>query len=233
MAEVQYVHVPFHIICTFQKGERLLTMTSREQLEAVARVQGSNSFSAALGVSQDAKLHELRKAYRRLALLLHPDKNKAPGAGKVYCFNVLSFNLTTIGEAFKTVTTAYEALTVKDGGEGSLREEVSVNSFKKFFNGQAKAGGAVLEAESDEEVDLPDLMPVNSPVSSASSSKTNSSSIYYGPAPPMASKTVVLEYNELGMPRISYRDISPERQEGRGCLKRGVPTYKPRVVGRL
>ena len=113
-----------------------------------------------------------------------------------------------------------------------MREEVAVNSFKKFFNGQAKAGGAVLEAESDEEVDLPE-MPVNSSVSPASSSKTNSSSIYYGPAPPMASKTVVLEYNELGMPRISYRDISPERQEGRGCLKRGVPTYKPRVVGRL
>ena len=142
--------------------------------------------------------------------------------------------MTSAGEAFKTVTTAYEALTVKNGVEGSLREEMPVSSFKKFFNGQAKAGGDVLEAESDEEeVDLPDLVTVDSPVSSASSSKTNSSSIYYGAAPPMASKAVVLEYNELGMPRISYRDISPERQGGGGCLKRGVPTYKPRVVGRL
>ena len=137
--------------------------------------------------------------------------------------------MTPIGEAFKTVIAAFEALTLKNGGERSLKEEVLVSSFKKFFNGQAKAGGDVLEAESDEEeVDLPDLVTVDSPVSSASSSKTNSSSIYYGAAPPMAS-----EYNEMGMPRISYRDISPERQGVGGCLKRGVPTYKPKVVGRL
>ena len=52
-------------------------------MEAVRRVQGSKSFPDALGVSPDAKPHELRKAYRRLALLLHPDKNKAPGAGRL------------------------------------------------------------------------------------------------------------------------------------------------------
>ena len=141
-------------------------------------------------------------------------------------------NLTIAGEAFKTVTTAFEALTAKDRSEGGLKEEeVTVSSFKKFFNGHAKAGGAVVEAESDEEVDLPEPMPVSSPAAHPPPSKTDNSSIYYGPPPPMASKAVVLEYNELGMPR--FREVSPERLRGGSCLKGGVPTYKPKVVGRV
>ena len=131
------------------------------------------------------------------------------------------------------MTNAFEALTVKDKREGGLKEEVSVSSFKKFFNGHAKSGGAVVEAESDEEVDLPEPMPVSSPAAQPSPPKTDNSSIYYGPPPPMASKAVVLEYNELGMPRFSYREISPEKQRGGSCLKGGVPTFKPKVVGRL
>ena len=64
--------------------EQLVTkeqLVTREQVEEVERVRSSRSFSSALGVDREARPHELRKAYRRLALLLHPDKNKAPGAG--------------------------------------------------------------------------------------------------------------------------------------------------------
>ena len=154
-------------------------------------------------------------------------------------YRLFLFLRTIVGEAFKTVTTAYESLAA--GGEDGLRdkEASTVGSFKKFFNGHhAKAGGDVLEAESDEEVDdLPsEPTPVNSPVSPASFSKTKSSSIYYGPPPPMAAKAVVLDYNELGMPRFSYREMSPVRPKEGGegsCLKGGVPTFKPKVVGRV
>lgn len=45
-----------------------------------------------LSVSKDATDSEIKKSYRKIALQLHPDKNRAPGADEAF---------KAVGELFK------------------------------------------------------------------------------------------------------------------------------------
>lgn len=55
-------------------------------------------YHAVLGVSKDADEKEIKKAYRRLALKYHPDRNKSPRAVK----------------RFREISEAYAVLTGKE-----------------------------------------------------------------------------------------------------------------------
>lgn len=66
-----------------------------EQLEVVRQVKKhSRDYYQILGLEKECTVEDVRKAYRKLSLKVHPDKNKAPGAE----------------DAFKAVSKAFQCL---------------------------------------------------------------------------------------------------------------------------
>ncbi len=59
-----------------------------------------------LGIARNATPEEIKKAYRKLAMEFHPDRNKDPGAE----------------DKFKEISSAYEALTKKENVEEDIFE---------------------------------------------------------------------------------------------------------------
>lgn len=86
-----------------------------EQLKEVKEFikRNKDNYYSVLGVDKSATQDELKKAYKKLALKFHPDKNQAPGAD----------------EAFKTISVAFSVL-----GDGEKRR-----NFDRF--GVASANG--------------------------------------------------------------------------------------------
>ncbi|XP_060941810.1 dnaJ homolog subfamily B member 14 [Limanda limanda] len=71
---------------------------TKDQVEGVTRIKRCKDYYEVLGASKEASEDELKKAYRKLALKYHPDKNHAPGAT----------------EAFKKIGNAYAVLSNPD-----------------------------------------------------------------------------------------------------------------------
>ncbi|KAL4485076.1 hypothetical protein ABPG72_014596 [Tetrahymena utriculariae] len=71
---------------------------SQEQIDEVKKYLKIKDFYELLGVPKDANQEQIKKAYKKLALKFHPDKNKAEGSKEV----------------FKKIAQAYDCLTNPD-----------------------------------------------------------------------------------------------------------------------
>mmetsp|Transcript_14485 Transcript_14485/g.39926 ORF Transcript_14485/g.39926 Transcript_14485/m.39926 type:complete len:456 (-) Transcript_14485:749-2116(-) len=118
-----------------------------------AKDTGRNAHYKVLGVEPTANENELKKAYRKLALKLHPDKNSAPGADEA--FKAVGLAYGTLSDPQKrTIYDRYGDEDPDNRGGGGMRpggmhfrrgghgQDVSPEEiFNMFFGGGMGGGG--------------------------------------------------------------------------------------------
>ncbi|XP_029853785.1 dnaJ homolog subfamily C member 18 isoform X2 [Aquila chrysaetos chrysaetos] len=92
-----------------------------EQLDGVRRIKRCRNYYEILGVERDASEEDLKKAYRKLALKFHPDKNRAPGATEAF---------KAIGNAFAVLSNPEKRLRYDE--LGSDQEHVSTGQARHY-----------------------------------------------------------------------------------------------------
>ncbi|KDN43187.1 DnaJ-domain-containing protein [Tilletiaria anomala UBC 951] len=112
----------FTSVAPEEKKERAYT---KQQLEIVQRIRKSGGdFYQVLGVEKTVDDNGIKKAYRKLALQLHPDKNGAPGAD----------------EAFKLVSKAFTILS--DPDKRGAYDRFGGDPEQRFAASSSNAAGA-------------------------------------------------------------------------------------------
>ncbi|KAJ3555381.1 hypothetical protein NM688_g2608 [Phlebia brevispora] len=141
---------------------------SPEQAATVKRVRSCKvtEYYEILSVKKDCEETEIKKAYRKLALSLHPDKNGAPGADEAFkmvskAFQVLSDpqkraaydqhgsdpeSRFGAGPSFARGTPGFAGNTFAGGFEGEMSPEDLFNMFFGGGMGPAFGGGPVFTA---------------------------------------------------------------------------------------
>lgn len=97
-----------HKAVDHDKPEPEKKLYTEENVELVRNIKRNNDYYTILGLEKNCSVEEIRKAYRKLSLKVHPDKNKAPGSE----------------EAFKKVSKAFTCLS--DGNSRSQYDQVGL-----------------------------------------------------------------------------------------------------------
>ncbi|XP_043699693.1 chaperone protein dnaJ 49-like [Telopea speciosissima] len=100
---------------------------TEEQISIVRQIKRKKEYYDILGVEKECSVEDVRKAYRKLSLKVHPDKNKAPGAE----------------EAFKAVSKAFQCLSDEEsrkrydlvGSDEAVYDRPAARRAPQGFNG--------------------------------------------------------------------------------------------------
>lgn len=115
-------------------GERDYT---QEHVQLIRQVRRNQDYYAILGVEKTCSVEEIRKAYRKLSLKVHPDKNKAPGSE----------------EAFKKVSKAFKCLSDNNSrrqyDQVGLVEEFEHNARHNVRRRRRRAGNDLFDDDFD------------------------------------------------------------------------------------
>lgn len=112
---------------------------SDEQKEAMDKVRKANTLYEMLDVQADASTAEITRAYKRLALLLHPDKNKVSGAAD--CFKAIAKAFKVLGD--ESTRAQYNASMCSTVDEGSYFANGRFPRYSQFAApGQFYANGS-------------------------------------------------------------------------------------------
>ncbi|XP_076459161.1 dnaJ homolog subfamily B member 14-like [Babylonia areolata] len=132
---------------TSEKKENSAGDYTPEQLTAVRRIKKCKDYYEVLDVKKDCKESDLKKAYRKLALQMHPDKNKAPGATEAFkaignAYAVLSDpekrrKYDVYGPELQQQSSHYHSDYTHGGFEGDITPE---ELFNMFFGGGFPSG---------------------------------------------------------------------------------------------
>lgn len=124
-----------------------------DMLAAVKAVQGSASdYYKVLGVSREATEGELKKAYRKKLLAVHPDKNIANGAEEA--FKVVTKAWETLSDTAKRERYDRFGVTADDDAQPTMRRRRTHTN--GFGNGFGNAQHPFMNAHT-EEVDLDEI----------------------------------------------------------------------------
>ncbi|KAF9186967.1 hypothetical protein BGZ51_009851 [Haplosporangium sp. Z 767] len=118
-----------------------------EQAAAVKAIRSSGGdFYKVLGIKKDATEIEIKKAYRKVALQMHPDKNGAPGADEA--FKIVSKAFTVLSDSQKRAI--FDQHGPDEGKSSSVNYDRETPTAQQY--GYRGAGGGYGEEISPEEL---------------------------------------------------------------------------------